>query len=295
MSLFEKVLLKHKPDVVLVVGDVNSTMACSLVASKLRIAVAHVEAGLRSYDRNMPEEINRLVTDAIADIQFTTSQDADKNLIKEGIPKDRIFFAGNVMIDTLLSNVKKAEKQKILKDLSIEKKKYALVTLHRPSNVDNKEALLNIVNALEKIEKDIQVIFPVHPRTRKNILKFVPKRQWQSMKNITLLEPLGYFKFLNLMMNAKMVITDSGGIQEETTVLGVPCLTVRENTERPITITVGTNKLVGLNTKKIIKEAKDILKGKGKKGKRPKFWDGKASGRIIKKLVSLHKQKRLLR
>ena len=249
----------------------------------------------RSGDRAMPEEINRLVTDSIADIQFTTSQDADLNLIKEGIPKNRIFFVGNVMIDTLMHNLKKAQKKEVLSSLNIEKENYALVTLHRPSNVDQKKSLLQIIAALKAIQKEIKVIFPIHPRTRKNIFKFVSKKEWSKLSNVQLIEPLGYFEFLNLMMNAKLVLTDSGGIQEETTVLKIPCLTVRENTERPITITEGTNVLVGVDSKKIISEAQKVLKGKAKKGKRPKFWDGKASDRIVKKLLELKKKKRLLR
>ncbi len=295
MMAFEHVLMKVKPDVVLVVGDVNSTMACSLVATKLRIAVVHVEAGLRSYDRNMPEEINRLVTDSIADLLFTTSEDADKNLIKEGLPKDRIYFVGNVMIDTLMNNLVAAQRLNILSKFALKKKAFALVTLHRPSNVDSKESLSKIMNAFKVIQNKIPIVFPVHPRTKKNLEKFLSKNELMKMKQMVFIEPLGYLDFLALMNEAKFVITDSGGIQEETTVLGIPCLTVRENTERPITITEGTNTLVGLNTDKIIKESLKILKGQGKKGRRPKFWDGKASTRIIKTLVALHKQGRLLR
>ena len=295
MILFEKILVQEKPDVVLVFGDVNSTMACSLVATKLRVPVAHVEAGLRSFDRDMPEEINRLVTDSVVDILFTTSEEAQKNLTREGIPRRRIFFVGNVMIDTLLENVKKARNSKILSRLQLSKKNYVLVTLHRPSNVDSKKVLTQIIGALERIQKDIQVVFPIHPRTKKNLLKFVSSKDLKAMKNLILLDPLGYIDFLQLTMNAKFVITDSGGVQEETTVLGIPCLTVRKNTERPVTVTVGTNILVGMNQQKIIRESMKILAGKEKRGRQPRYWDGKASRRIIQKIIQLHQQKRLLR
>ncbi len=295
MIKFEDVLLKYQPHVVLVVGDVNSTAACSMVAVKLGIPVVHVEAGLRSRDRQMPEEINRLVTDSISDILFTTTQDADVNLIKEGVPKDRIYFVGNVMIDTLLLNVKRAESSRILKTLRLKKNHYALMTLHRPSNVDSKENLSLILKAIEKVQTKTKIIFPIHPRTRKNIKKYFSATWLKGMKNLILTEPKGYLDFLHLMRNAKFVITDSGGIQEETTSLGIPCLTVRENTERPITITHGTNTLVGLNKNKIIKESFKILSGKGKKGRRPKYWDGKASERIVSTLVALNRKGKLLR
>ncbi len=295
MARFEAIALKEKPDIVLVVGDVNSTMACSLVAVKLGIAVAHVEAGLRSFDRNMPEEINRLVTDSVADIFFTTSPDATEHLVKEGIPKERIFFVGNVMIDTLLDNLGQAKKSGILRRNKLVKKNYALVTLHRPSNVDTKKGLGTILCAINKIQKRIKVVFPIHPRTRSNLKAFFPKSALKSMENLILLDPQGYLDFLNLMMNASFVITDSGGIQEETTVLGIPCLTARENTERPITLTEGTNILVGLNEARIVKEGMKILNKQGKKRRIPKYWDGKAAQRIVKVLIALNKQKRLRR
>ena len=295
MIEFEKVLLTYQPDVVLVVGDVNSTLACSIVTVKLRIPLAHVEAGLRSRDRDMPEEINRLVTDCVADILFTTSPDANLNLEKEGLPKTRIFFVGNVMIDTLFNNINRAEKSKILSKLSLYKKHYALMTLHRPSNVDSAKTLASILSAVKMIQNKIKIVFPVHPRTLKNIKHFMPKESLQSMKNLLLINPLGYHDFLKLMKNAKFVMTDSGGIQEETTALGVPCLTLRENTERPITVTHGTNILVGMNKNLLIKESLKILNGKSKKGQRPKYWDGRASLRIIQKLISLKQKNRLLR
>lgn len=295
MIKFEDVLLKYKPDVVLVVGDVNSTAACSMVAVKLGIAVVHVEAGLRSLDRNMPEEINRLVTDSISDVLFTTSQDADKNLIKEGVPKDRIFFVGNVMIDTLMNNIKRAGSSKVLNKMGLKKNGYALMTLHRPSNVDSKETLKSILEAVEKVQREIKVVFPIHPRTRKNIGRFFPAAWLKKLNQLVLTEPQGYLDFLHLMRNAKFLITDSGGVQEETTALGIPCLTVRENTERPVTITEGTNILVGLNKHKIIKESFKIISGKGKHGRRPKYWDGKASDRIVTTLIGLHKKDKLRR
>ena len=295
MMKFEEVILRYQPDVVVVVGDVNSTMACTLVAAKLNVPVAHVEAGLRSRDRNMPEEINRLVTDSIADILFTTSRDADKNLIKEFAPKNKIFFVGNVMIDTLFHNVLKAKRSQALKKLNLKRNNFALVTLHRPSNVDNKKTLKEIFLALKAIQEKVKIVFPIHPRTRKNLASFVSEKEMKAMKNLLLVEPKGYFDFLQLMMNAKFLVTDSGGIQEETTALGIPCLTVRHNTERPITITHGTNTLVGTNKSKIIKESMGILSGRGKRGKCPELWDGKASERIVKKLVQLYKQKDLRR
>lgn len=290
MRRFEPVCLKHRPDLVLVVGDVNSTLACTIVAKKLWIPAVHVEAGLRSFDRRMPEEINRIVTDCVCDVFFTTSPEANTYLKKEGVPASRIFYVGNVMIDTLMGNTAKAAKSPIARRLGVEKRGYALVTLHRPSNVDTKESLMRIMRALEHIQKKIKVVFPVHPRTLKNIQRFLSKKELASLSNIVFLEPLGYIDFLNLTMNAKFVLTDSGGIQEETTVLGVPCLTARENTERPITITQGTNVLVGTKTQKIISEAEKILKGKAKKGRRPQYWDGKASARIVKTLKNLYKK-----
>lgn len=295
MRRFEPVCLKHKPDAVLVVGDVNSTLACAVVAKKLWVPVVHVEAGLRSFDRRMPEEINRIVTDSICDVFFTTSPEAETYLRAEGVPRGRIFYAGNVMIDTLMENTARARASEITGKLGVAKGEYALVTLHRPSNVDTKEALSGIMRALQAIQKKIPVVFPAHPRAMKNIRRFIPKRDLASLKNIRFVEPLGYLDFLNLTMNARFVLTDSGGIQEETTVLGVPCLTARENTERPITITEGTNILVGTSARRIVAEAEKILKGRAKTGKRPKYWDGKASGRILKILKRLHQRGKLER
>ena len=295
MMRFEKVLRKVSPDVVVVVGDVNSTMACSLVATKLGIAVAHVEAGLRSFDRRMPEEINRLVTDSVADILLTSCRDANANLVKEGIPKNRIFFVGNIMIDTLMINLQKAKESNIMNRLGIKPRSFALVTLHRPSNVDSRHSLRKIFGAFEKIQKNIDIVFPVHPRTLKNIKKYISKSRLKNMRRLHLLDPLGYLDFLHLMTKARFVITDSGGIQEETTVLKIPCLTVRENTERPITVTQGSNILVGLRPQRLIRECQRILAGKAKRGRRPELWDGKTAQRIVARLMRLHKQKKLAR
>ena len=281
MMEFEDICLTEKPDLVVVVGDVNSTVACALVASKLWIPVAHVEAGLRSFDRTMPEEINRLITDVLADFLFTPSKDGDENLLKEGIPPEKIFFVGNVMIDTLLKMKLKAEGSEILSSYRIEKENFALLTLHRPSNVDDEETFIGILDALEKIQEELPIIFPAHPRAQKMIQNFNLTNRIANMTNLRIIDPIGYLDFMKLMMSAKFVLTDSGGIQEETTVLGVPCLTLRENTERPVTTTEGTNKLVGVKTENILNAAFAILNGESKAGRIPEFWDGKASTRII--------------
>jgi len=278
MTKFERICLQKKPDLVLVVGDVNSTLACSIVASKLLIPVAHVEAGLRSFDRTMPEEINRIVTDSISDYLFTTCRDGDKNLKHEGIDAGKIFFTGNTMIDTLKSLERRVRKMSYWREYGRE---YALITLHRPSNVDKKESLLNILKALYEIQKRIKIVFPIHPRTRKSIAKLGLVRKINEMKNLMLIEPIGYVKFMNIMIHAKLVLTDSGGIQEETTVLEIPCLTLRKNTERPVTVYEGTNILVGADSKRIVREVNKILSGRRKKGRIPKFWDGRASQRIV--------------
>ena len=366
MIEFEKVLFKERPDLVIVVGDVNSTLACALAASKTyyskklgvnsgkvdavkneqisvnnltnsknpinainargyRPLIAHVEAGLRSFDRTMPEEINRLLTDQISDFLFAPSPDADENLKKEGIPEDKIFLVGNVMVDSLLHNLAKAKKSSILKRLGLQKElstdncllptaycllptaycllpsaycllpsAYCLLTLHRPSNVDDKDSFLRIINALTEISKHIPIIFPIHPRTRKQIEAFGFEPYFVNLTNnqspitnnrIYLVDPLGYLDFLNLMMHSTFVMTDSGGIQEETTVLGIPCLTLRDTTERPITISQGTNVLVWNDTQKIIDEAFKILDRKGKTGNHPELWDGKAAERIVEVLL----------
>ncbi len=279
MIEFEKYLNTDKPDLIMVVGDVNSTLACSIVASKLLIPVAHIEAGLRSFDRSMPEEINRIVTDSLSDLLFTTCEDANKNLEKEGVPLEKIFFVGNVMIDTLLKYKEIAIKSKIIDKLNLKKNMYVVLTMHRPSNVDDKDTFQGIINALKKISRDIKIIFPIHPRTKKQIQKYKYKDFFDVVKCI---EPVGYIDFLGLMINSKLVITDSGGIQEETTILDVPCLTIRENTERPVTIKEGTNILVGVSEQSIIEETKKILDGDLKEGKCPKLWDGRSAQRIVK-------------
>ncbi|MBI5198487.1 MAG: UDP-N-acetylglucosamine 2-epimerase (non-hydrolyzing) [Nitrospirae bacterium] len=281
MVEFEKVLLSEKPDVVVVVGDVNSTMACSLTAVKLHIPVAHVEAGLRSFDRTMPEEINRIVTDSVSDYLFTTSEDANLNLKKEGIPAEKIFFVGNVMIDTLLRHMEKAEGSDVVQRLGLKEREYSVLTLHRPSNVDGKENFEGILDALRHIQKRIKIIFPVHPRTFKMIKEHAFSDTIKEMMNLIIVDPMGYLDFLKLMSNACFVLTDSGGIQEETTILKIPCLTLRENTERPVTVTEGTNIIVGNDRDKIVKEAENILDNGGKAGRVPKLWDGRAAERIV--------------
>jgi len=277
MERFEKVLFDEKPDLVLVVGDVNSTLACALAAGKLHIKVAHVEAGLRSFDRRMPEEINRVLTDQMSDFLFTTCEDANRNLAKEGIAREKVFLVGDVMIDTLLYYMKRDSLS------GADEAEYAVVTLHRPSNVDDKDTFERISRALNKIARSIPIIFPVHPRTRRQIRRFGFEKYYNG--NIKLLDPLGYLDFIKLYPKAKMVLTDSGGIQEETTVLDIPCLTIRENTERPITITHGTNILVGTDERKIVEEATKILRGERKRRKTLKYWDGRAAERIVKVLA----------
>ena len=286
MTAFEPVVLAEKPDWVLVVGDVNSTIACALVCSKLGVKVAHVEAGLRSRDRTMPEEINRLLTDQISDLLLTPSQDGDENLLKENIDADKIKFVGNVMIDSLFYNLEKANLLKVRKNLALNGKEYAVLTLHRPSNVDDEKTFSGLLEALISISEKIPIIFPAHPRTRNNIEKFGFSKRIAS-SNIRLIEPLGYLDFMNLYSGAKLVLTDSGGLQEETTALGIPCLTLRENTERPITITHGTNILVGTNPQKIKQTAFEVLDQPVSNDKKiPPLWDGKTAERICDVLIN---------
>jgi len=276
------ILAADKPDLVIVAGDVNSTIACALVAKKLQIPVAHLEAGLRSYDERMPEEINRVLTDRISDILLTPSVDANDNLIKEGINPEKIHFVGNIMIDSLIGHQKKAELSGILYKLTLNQdESYVLVTLHRPSNVDEYNGLKMLLTSLVEIGKHIKIIFPMHPRTKKNIQNFGLSNYVNSSKNIIFTEPLGYFDFLKLEMNAKLILTDSGGVQEESTYFRVPCLTLRENTERPITISEGTNQLVDLNVTSIVNKSLEITEGKVKQGKIPKHWDGKTAERVV--------------
>ncbi|MFQ5672482.1 MAG: non-hydrolyzing UDP-N-acetylglucosamine 2-epimerase [Nitrospinales bacterium] len=276
---FEAALDRYAPDAVLVVGDVNSTLACSLVASYHKIPVFHVEAGLRSFDRNMPEEINRILTDRLSDLLFVTEKSGMKNLITEGIDSEKVHFVGNVMVDTLLKSRVLAEKSSnILARLKLERKSYAVMTLHRPSNVDAVGPLTSILEAVAELAGEMPVVFSMHPRTEKRVREFNLEHLTEPL---TLLPPQPYLDMLQLMNFAQMVLTDSGGMQEETTILAVPCLTLRENTERPITLEQGTNVLVGSDKKKILREAGNILKAGGKKGSRPELWDGCAAQRIL--------------
>ncbi|MFC1912760.1 non-hydrolyzing UDP-N-acetylglucosamine 2-epimerase [Chloroflexota bacterium] len=287
MIAFEQVLHKEQPDLVIVVGDVNSTLAAAIVASKLHIKVGHVEAGLRSYDKNMPEEINRLLTDHVSSYLFTPSHDADENLKREGITEDKIFFVGNIMIDSLLSHKEIASQRQILSQLGLEKEGYALLTLHRPDNVDERGNLLKIIKASREISQRIPIVFPTHPRTHKRMEEFDLLNQLPlHNRRLLVTEPLGYLDFLNLEMNSKFVMTDSGGIQTESTILSVPCLTLYHATCWIDTITEGTNTLVNVETSKIIAEAFKILDGKGKKGSCPELWDGKTAERIVRVLTS---------
>ncbi|MDP4265889.1 MAG: UDP-N-acetylglucosamine 2-epimerase (non-hydrolyzing) [Bacteroidota bacterium] len=283
MIEFEKVVLSEKPDFIIVVGDVNSTMACSLVATKLGVPVAHVEAGLRSFDREMPEEINRMVTDVISNYLFVSERSGLENLKREGIDDSKIYFTGNVMIDSLIYYLPKIDKSTILKDMGLVKDSYILGTFHRPSNVDSEVSLNQLVDMLNNLSATKKIVFPVHPRTMNNLIKFGIRDKIS--QNIIMTEPLGYIEFLALTQGASLLITDSGGIQEETTYLGVQCITVRDNTERPVTVTVGTNQLIGTNLKNVEKAAFNVLSGNLKKGSIPELWDGKVAERITKIIV----------
>lgn len=282
---FEAAIRDIAPDLVVVVGDVNSTIACGLVAAKLGIELAHVEAGLRSFDRSMPEEINRVLTDQISDYLFTTESSALENLRREGIDEDKVFFVGNVMIDTLEQHREQAAGRDILERLELTQGKFGLVTLHRPSNVDEPGMLEALLNALSEISRRIPLVFPVHPRSRAKISEFGLNGIIGGNKELRLIDPVGYLDFLRCMSSAKLVITDSGGIQEETTVLKVPCITVRDNTERPVTVSKGTNVVVGRDPEAMRLEAFKVLDGHGKKGTLPELWDGNASERIVEILV----------
>jgi UDP-N-acetylglucosamine 2-epimerase (non-hydrolysing) len=283
----EPVFIEHKPDMVLVVGDVNSTVSASLAAVKLGIPVAHVEAGLRSFDRTMPEEINRLVTDTLADFLFATEADAVENLLREGRPRERIFLVGNVMIDALRNFLPVAQKSRIAEELGLmngsDVRSFGVLTLHRPSNVDSPETLRQLMQAVEKVADRLPVIFPVHPRTQKKLENL----GGGTHPNLRLVPPVGYLDFLFLLSRARLVLTDSGGIQEETTALGVPCLTLRENTERPITVSEGTNQIVGQDPKRILEAAGEILTGCTKAGRIPALWDGRAAERIVQVLLQV--------
>ena len=281
MVEFEKVLLKEKPDLIIVVGDVNSTIACSLVAAKMGVKIAHVEAGLRSFDRTMPEEINRLLTDQLADYLFVTEKSGIDNLKNEGIPDEKVFFPGNVMIDSLVHYLPKAKESKVMEHFGLFPLDFILVTLHRPSNVDSLDNVKQIVLLLNRLAAKRKIIFPVHPRTKINI----DRLNLNINPGLILTDPIGYIDFLSLTQNAGLIITDSGGIQEESTYLGVQCITVRNNTERPITVEEGTNQLVGTDLQNVELAALGVLDGKIKKGKIPKLWDGHAAERIVELLV----------
>jgi UDP-N-acetylglucosamine 2-epimerase (non-hydrolysing) len=284
MTAFEQVLLEHAIDLVLVVGDVNSTIACALVASKLGVPIAHVEAGLRSYDRRMPEEINRVLTDQISDLLFTTEASAEENLRREGVDTARVHFVGNVMIDTLLAHRERARATGVHLSLGVEPGGYGLMTLHRPSNVDETEAFERLMRGVAAVAHDVPIVFPVHPRTRPAVGRSATAAALIESQRLRLVDPLGYLDFVGLMERARVVLTDSGGIQEETTILGVPCLTLRENTERPVTITHGTNHLVGTDTAKIV-EAWASVKASSTRPAGPPLWDGHAAERIVSVLA----------
>ena len=275
---FEKILEREKPDLVIVPGDVNSTLACSVVAAKTGTHLAHVEAGLRSFDRSMPEEINRIVTDILCDYLFVSEPSGLINLRKEGIDQGKIFYVGNIMIDSLVQYQPRIMKSTVLKQLHLRKKEYILVTFHRPNNVDTRETLSEVVEFLNRLARRKKIVFPVHPRTMINLKKYELRNKVSN--DVILLDPVGYIDFLQLTRNAGLVITDSGGIQEETTYLSVPCITIRDNTERPVTVETGTNVLAGTNLPEAEKEANNILNGKMKKGSIPELWDGKTAERI---------------
>jgi UDP-N-acetylglucosamine 2-epimerase (non-hydrolysing) len=277
MKRFEPIVLDQKPDCVLVVGDVNSTIACALTAVKLGVPVAHVEAGLRSFDRTMPEEINRILTDAISQWLFVTEKSGVENLRHEGVPDERIYLVGNVMIDTLLACRQRAEESPILELLQLTNRPFAVLTLHRPANVDDPAVFSRLLGAIARLQRAVPIVFPVHPRTRKAL----DAGRARELPNLILTEPLGYLDFMKLLSCARLVLTDSGGIQEETTVLGVPCLTLRNNTERPITVEQGTNQLVGLDPERIVAAGLDVLNNPCPVGRVPEGWDGRAAERIV--------------
>ncbi len=283
MVKFEKDLIDNPADLVLVVGDVTSTMACSIVAKKLMVKVAHVEAGIRSFDLSMPEEINRMVTDSITDYYFTTSENANENLRKLGIVDEKIFFVGNTMIDTLLKNIPRLKKPGIWSEIGLKSQQYLVITLHRPANVDEESKLKSLMDEIINNVNGLPIIFPVHPRTAK-----VLQGLGIGASNLHMTEPLGYLEFNYLVQHAKGVITDSGGITEETTVMGIPCMTLRDNTERPETVDIGTNELIGTNPKSIKPALRRLFAGEWKKGTNPKLWDGKAAERIIATILKLH-------
>jgi len=279
MIEIERVLQRESPDLVIVFGDVNSTLATAIVASKLCVRLAHVEAGLRSQDRTMPEEINRLVTDHLSDYLFASEISGVRNLSAEGIPEDKVYFVGNIMIDSLVANFEAAQKSPILDQLSLKPREYATLTLHRPGNVDDAETLARLIGVLRHVAESIPVAFPCHPRTRNRIAQFGLIDSFTNSR-LRMLEPMGYLDFCKLVYNSRLVLTDSGGVQEETTYLRIPCLTLRENTERPSTVDVGTNVLCGTDTTKIVSEVATIIAGDARRGQIPELWDGRAATRI---------------
>ena len=281
MVAFERVVLEHRPDAVLVVGDVDSTLACGLVAAKLCIPLVHVEAGLRSGDRAMPEEINRVVTDAVSELLFCTEQAAVDNLAREGIDAGRVFLVGNVMADTLLGHRERAGTSRVVEILGLAPREYALLTLHRPSNVNDRTVLAGILDAIERISAEMRVVAPLHPRLRAALAGFGLNRRLGALAGLMPIDPLGYTDFLRLMSDARVVLTDSGGIQEETTILQVPCLTLRENTERPVTIDLGTNRLAGTSPDRILAAFHEAVSEGKKTSRSPPLWDGRSAGRIV--------------
>ena len=286
MLRIEPVLLEYRPDWVVVYGDVNSTLACTLVASKLQVQVAHVEAGVRSFDRSMPEEINRVLTDAISDLLFTPAREANYNLQREGIIEEKIHFVGNIMVDTLLTSIEKAGNRQAWQRWNLAPQSYAVLTLHRVSNVDETNTFRDLLSAIEEISKWLPVIFPIHPRTAKRLAEFGLTELLQRSSGLVLVEPLGYMDFLSLISQAKFVLTDSGSLQAETTMLSIPCLTMRPNTEWNVTVDQGSNYMVGTNKQKIIAQANAIMGGEGKHGSIPELWDGKTAQRITHVLLN---------
>ncbi len=284
MTSLENELTELKPDLVIVFGDVNSTLATSIVTSKLWIKLGHVEAGLRSFDNTMPEEINRIVTDRLSDFLFVSEPSGLANLKAEGVPDEKVFYTGNIMIDSLVSNLEVANKSDILKRLGLKRKEYIAMTMHRPANVDNPDILKSIIASIQKIGERLPIVFPCHPRTRNRIEEFGLLQSSQSA-GLRIIEPLGYLDFLKLQADSRLVLTDSGGIQEETTYLQIPCITMRENTERPATVDIGTNIIAGTDPQKITESALVALDGTGKKGAVPELWDGKTAGRIVEILL----------
>lgn len=284
MRAFEPVILEQRPDAVVVVGDVNSTIACGLVAVKLGVKLVHVEAGLRSFDRSMPEEVNRVLTDAISDLLFCTERSGVENLRREGVAEEKIHLVGNVMIDTMLRHRARAESSRILEQLDLEPDGYAVLTLHRPANVDDPATLTGLLDALAVVQRDLPLVFPAHPRTREKLRGFGLSERLEAMPNLRLLDPVGYLDFLKLLASARLVLTDSGGIQEETTILEVPCLTLRDNTERPATLEAGTNRVVGRDPEKIVAAYRELSGGAPLRARVPPLWDGRAAERIVEVL-----------